>query len=42
MAGKDKIISGLKNKLQMGMSDLMPDTMVAHQMNEQQKPVSEE
>lgn len=42
MAGKDKVISGLKNKLQMGMTNLMPDSMVAHQMSEQQKPVGEE
>ena len=39
MAGKDKVISGLKNKLQMGMSNITPDTMVAHNMNEMQKPV---
>jgi uncharacterized protein len=41
MAGKDKVISGLKNKLQMAMSAVTPDSMVAHQMNEQQKPVSQ-
>jgi len=39
MAGKDKVISGLKNKIQIGMTNLVPDAMVAHQMNEQQKPV---
>ena len=39
MAGKDKVISGLKNKVQIGMTNLMPDSVVAHQMNEQQKPV---
>ncbi|QRR00320.1 SDR family NAD(P)-dependent oxidoreductase [Dyadobacter sandarakinus] len=42
MAGKDKVISGLKNKLQVGMANLVSDTVVAHQMNEQQKPVDEE
>ena len=42
MAGKDKVISGLKNKVQIGMSNLMPDSMVAHQMSEQQKPVDEQ
>ena len=41
MAGKDKVISGFKNKVQINLSNIMPDTMVAHQMNEQQKPVSE-
>jgi short-subunit dehydrogenase len=41
MAGKDKVISGIKNKLQVGMSNLMPDSTVAHQMNEQQKPASQ-
>jgi short-subunit dehydrogenase len=41
MAGKDKVISGLKNKVQIGMSNFMPDQMVAHQLNEQQKPVDE-
>jgi len=39
MAGKDKVISGLKNKVQIGMTNLVPDSMVAHQMSEQQKPV---
>jgi short-subunit dehydrogenase len=41
MAGKDKIISGMKNKVQVGMSNFMPDTTVAHQLYEQQKPVDE-
>ena len=39
MAGKDKVISGLKNKLQMGISNITPDSMIAHNMNEMQKPV---
>jgi len=39
MAGKDKIISGLKNKMQIAMANVTPDSIVAHQMNEQQKPV---
>lgn len=42
MSGKDKVISGMKNKVQVAMSAVMPDSMVAHQMNEQQKPVDEE
>lgn len=39
MAGTDKVISGFKNKVQIGMSNLLPDTVVAHNMNEMQKPV---
>jgi len=39
MAGKDKVISGFKNKVQIGMSNILPDTVVAHNMNEMQKPV---
>jgi len=38
MAGKDKVISGLKNKVQVGMGSLTPDSLVAHQVYEQQKP----
>ena len=36
--GKDKVISGLKNKVQIAMTNLTPDSTVAHLMNEQQKP----
>lgn len=39
MSGKDKVISGFKNKVQIGMSNILPDTVVAHNMNEMQKPV---
>ena len=39
MAGDDKIISGFKNKVMVGMSHITPDTMVALNMNEMQKPV---
>jgi len=38
MAGKDKVISGFKNKVQVGMGSLTPDSIVAHQVYEQQKP----
>ncbi|MET1056586.1 MAG: SDR family oxidoreductase [Pedobacter sp.] len=38
MAGKDKVISGFKNKVQVGMGSLTPDSLVAHQVYEQQKP----
>ncbi|WP_221393240.1 SDR family oxidoreductase [Dyadobacter sp. NIV53] len=41
MAGKDKVISGFKNKVQIGISNIIPDTVLAHQLNEQQKPVDE-
>ena len=37
-ADKDKIISGLKNKLQVAMSDLMPDDKVADNMLKQGEP----
>ncbi|MCQ6956913.1 SDR family NAD(P)-dependent oxidoreductase [Mucilaginibacter aquariorum] len=39
MAGKDKIVSGFKNKLQMAMGNVTPDSTLAHMVNEQQKPV---
>lgn len=39
MAGKDQVISGFKNKVQMAMTAITPDATVAHLMNEQQKPV---
>lgn len=42
MAGKDKVISGFKNKMQVGMSNLMPDSLAAQNMYEQQKPVTKE
>jgi len=38
MAGDDRVISGMKNKVQVGAANLMPDSRVAHQLNEQQKP----
>ncbi|MFD0793971.1 SDR family NAD(P)-dependent oxidoreductase [Mucilaginibacter litoreus] len=39
MSGDDKVTSGFKNKMMVGMSNIMPETMVAHNMNEMQKPV---
>ena len=42
MANKDKVVSGLKNKLQTSLGNVTPDPVLAHQMSEQQKPVSEE
>lgn len=38
MAGKDRVISGFKNKLEVNASNLLPDSTVAHQLYEQQKP----
>ncbi|GAB4044269.1 SDR family NAD(P)-dependent oxidoreductase [Spirosoma jeollabukense] len=39
MAGDDKVVSGLKNKLQVAMSNLMPDSMAAASLKKQQEPV---
>ena len=39
MAGDDRIISGFKNKMQVGMSNMMTDSAAAAAMEEQQKPV---
>ncbi|GAB3702746.1 SDR family oxidoreductase [Spirosoma flavus] len=39
MSGDDKVISGLKNKLQVGMSNIMPESMVAANLGKQQEPV---
>lgn len=37
--GDDKVVSGFKNKMQVAMSNVMPDTMVADQLKKQQEPV---
>jgi short-subunit dehydrogenase len=42
MAGDDRVISGFKNKMEVNISNLMPDSAVAHNMHEQQKPVEQE
>lgn len=42
MAGEDRVISGLKNKMQVGASNIVPDSALAHTMYEQQKPVEQE
>jgi len=42
MAGEDRVISGLKNKMQVGASNIVPDSALAHTMYEQQKPVQQE
>ncbi|WP_419870860.1 SDR family NAD(P)-dependent oxidoreductase [Chryseobacterium sp. CT-SW4] len=41
MNNDDKIISGIKNKLTVAMSNLSTDNMAAHRMAEMQKPVDE-
>ena len=41
MAGDDRIISGFKNKAQVTMSNVMPDSNVAHTLYEQQKPTEQ-
>jgi hypothetical protein len=38
MKGDDKIVSGLKNKIMVGSSNVMPDTVVAAQMDKLQQP----
>jgi len=38
MAGKDMVVSGFKNKVQVAMSNVMPDSRVADQLNKQQAP----
>ena len=42
MAGKDKVVSGVKNKVQVALGNLIPDSTQAHQMGEQQKPVDDQ
>ncbi|MFL5739588.1 MAG: SDR family NAD(P)-dependent oxidoreductase [Flavisolibacter sp.] len=42
MKGDDKIVSGFKNKAMMGMSNIMPDTMVAARTEKMQEPKSDE
>ena len=39
MAGDDKVAAGAKNKMQVAMGNLTPDTVLAAQVDEQQKPV---
>lgn len=38
MHGEHKVISGVKNKTQVAMSNMMPDSAAAAQMNKQNKP----
>jgi uncharacterized protein len=38
MSGDDKIISGFKNKMMVGISNVIPESKVADQMNKMQEP----
>jgi short-subunit dehydrogenase len=38
MAGKDKVVSGFKNKVQMALGNVIPDSMLAEQTKKQQEP----
>jgi short-subunit dehydrogenase len=42
MKGDDMIVSGLKNKMQVAMGNILPDDVVAESVNKQQAPVKEE
>ncbi len=42
MAGKDKVVSGWKNKIQTAMSNIIPDTAIADKVAKEQEPVSKE
>lgn len=42
MAGDDRVIAGFKNKLEVNAANLMPDSTVAHNLYDQQKPVEHE
>jgi len=42
MSGKDKVVSGFKNKVVVTVGNVTPDSTLAHMMNEQQKPVDKE
>ncbi len=39
MAGKDKVVSGLMNKVQAMLGNVLPDRVVAAQMHKQAEPV---
>jgi short-subunit dehydrogenase len=38
MNGKDMVVSGFKNKMQLAMSNVLPDSTVANQVKSQQAP----
>ena len=41
MSGDDKVVSGAKNKMQVAMAAVTPDSAIAGQVNKQQEPVSQ-
>lgn len=41
ISGDDKVVSGMMNKLMVAMGNVLPDQMVADQMNKKQEPVTE-
>jgi short-subunit dehydrogenase len=41
MSGKDMIVSGFKNKMQVAMSDILPDKTVADRVKKEQSPVGQ-
>ncbi|WP_423146169.1 SDR family NAD(P)-dependent oxidoreductase [Rubrolithibacter danxiaensis] len=42
MSGKGSVISGFKNKMQVGMGKVLPDSIVAEQTNKQQAPADKQ
>jgi short-subunit dehydrogenase len=42
MDGDDMVISGIKNKMQVAQSNVLPDAVVAERMKKQQEPVTED
>lgn len=42
MNGDDKVVSGMKNKMQSAMSNMTPDTILAENMRKQSEPVHRE
>ncbi|KLT65521.1 hypothetical protein [Pedobacter sp. BMA] len=41
LAGKDMVVSGFKNKVQVAMGNITPDSIQAAQMEKVQEPVQE-
>ena len=41
MNGEDKVVSGFKNKVQVAMGNMMPDSTLAAQVHKQQEPLSD-
>ena len=41
MAGDDKVVSGIKNKIMVTLGNITPDSMQAEQMGKMQEPVDD-